>query len=128
MPDLEQARLLAALAARDLQTIRHMTDPACFADEIFGFHAQQAAEKAFKAWLCLRGLAYPLTHDLRLLFGQLEDASAQDVQPFENLVALSDYAVQYRYAFSAEEPVDRAAMLQQVEALVNFVTALVQRA
>jgi HEPN domain-containing protein len=128
MPDLEQARLLLELATRDLQALRHMLPPAAFADEIFGFHAQQACEKAFKAWLCLLGATYPLTHDLRLLCVLVEERGASAATRFENLVALSDFAVQYRYGFSAEEPLDRSAVLRQVEQLVNFVLAQTQHA
>jgi HEPN domain-containing protein len=31
-----------------------MADSPLFADEIFGFHTQQAVEKALKAWLSAR--------------------------------------------------------------------------
>ncbi len=34
-----------------------MGDAAVFADEILGFHVQQAAEKLLKAWLALPGWA-----------------------------------------------------------------------
>ncbi len=40
-----------------------MTDPEVFADEVFGFQAQQAAEKTLKAWLTVLGLEYPRRHD-----------------------------------------------------------------
>ncbi len=53
MNDLEQARELASAAERDISALRGMDDAAIFADEIFGFHVQQAAEKLFKAWLAL---------------------------------------------------------------------------
>ena len=46
---------------------RNMGDAEAFDDEIFGFHAQQAVEKALKAWLTEVGVTYPLTHDLSLL-------------------------------------------------------------
>jgi HEPN domain-containing protein len=55
MNDLEQARELASAAERDISALRGMDDAAIFADEIFGFHVQQAAEKLFKAWLALQG-------------------------------------------------------------------------
>ena len=64
MSDLEQARALIEAAERDLSALRGMGDVGVFADEIFGFHVQQAVEKSFKAWLALLGEVYPLTHDL----------------------------------------------------------------
>ena len=44
MSDLKQARVLLMSAERDISTLRGMADVAVFADESFGFHAQQAAE------------------------------------------------------------------------------------
>ena len=64
MSDPKQARVLLEAAERDVSALRGMGDAAVFADEIFGFHAQQAAEKLFKAWLALLGETYPMTHDL----------------------------------------------------------------
>ena len=54
MSDLEQARELAGAAERDISALHGMGDSAIFADEIFGFHVQQAAEKLLKAWLASR--------------------------------------------------------------------------
>ena len=53
MNDPEQARELAVAAEKDISAPGGMDDVAIFADEIFGFHVQQAAEKLFKAWLAL---------------------------------------------------------------------------
>jgi HEPN domain-containing protein len=39
-------------------------------------HAQQAAEKALKAVMCLQALEYRRTHDLEALAGQLSDAGS----------------------------------------------------
>ena len=64
MSDSENARRLLALANKDLQAIMAMPDRSVFATEIFGFHAQQAVEKALKAWLSLAGARYPKAHDL----------------------------------------------------------------
>lgn len=41
------------MAEKDHTALQGMLDTQIFADEIFGFHAQQAAEKALKAWLSL---------------------------------------------------------------------------
>jgi len=51
MSDLKEARTLFEAAERDLLALRGMRDSTVFTDEIFGFHAQQAAEKLLKAWL-----------------------------------------------------------------------------
>ena len=49
MRDPEQAVALMNAAESDLSALRGMRSNTDFADEIFGFHAQQAAEKSFKA-------------------------------------------------------------------------------
>ena len=77
MSDLKQAHVLLMSAERDISALRGMADAAVFADEIFGFHAQQAAEKLLKAWLALLGETYPTTHDLARLLAMLR---ARDVE------------------------------------------------
>jgi HEPN domain-containing protein len=67
----DHARELLDLADEDLRAMRGMIDPAVFADRVFCLLAQQATEKALKAWLTLRGLAYPFVHDLLRLMGLL---------------------------------------------------------
>ena len=63
MRDLKCVRLLLAAADRDIEILQLMYDSTGGSDEIFGFHAQQAAEKSLKAWLAFLGEVYPLTHD-----------------------------------------------------------------
>ncbi len=48
MTDIEHAREMLSYAQRDLQALGNMLDPAHFPEEVFGFLAQQAAEKALK--------------------------------------------------------------------------------
>lgn len=52
MSDLKQARALLEAAERDYSALRGMGDTTVFADEIFGFHAEQAVEKVAQssAW------------------------------------------------------------------------------
>ena len=52
MADLEQARAMLRMAHKDFNALIGMQENQLFADEIFGFHIQQAVEKALKAWLC----------------------------------------------------------------------------
>ncbi len=120
--DLEQARELVGAAERDISALRGMGDTTVFADEIFGFHSQQAAEKLLKAWLASQGETYPLSHDLAQLLDMLSDSGA-NVARFDGLVDYTPYAVRLRYA--GAEPgagtLDRPQAIEQVEALLATV-------
>lgn len=63
------------------------------------FHAQQAAEKYLKAFLCFNGIIPPRTHDIE----ELLDLCAKIDKRFSDLVEettfLTDYAVELRYDF-----------------------------
>ncbi len=76
MSDPDYARVLLSMAEKDLGALRGMVDSAVFADEVFGFHAQQAVEKSIKAWLSLLGVDFPKIHDLERLLAILEEHGA----------------------------------------------------
>ena len=120
MSDLKSARMLYRAAERDVLTLRSMTDDAPV--ESFGFHVQQAAEKAFKAWLALLGETYPLTHSIEALLDLLDDRGVA-VESFGSLVDYTPYAVEFRYAGvdSDSDPIDREGALALVEALMDRV-------
>lgn len=121
MSDLKEACTLIGAAERDISALRGMHDTDVFADEIFGFHVQQAAEKLLKAWLALLGEVYPLTHDLDLLLDLLQKR-ASDSTRFRNLVEFVPYAVQFRYDVDPDpEALDRVSALQGVEDLLKHV-------
>ena len=61
------------------------------------FHAQQAAEKAFKALLLYRKVDFPLTHDLEELMDILDKAGILLPSDFQNAGILTPYAVETRY-------------------------------
>ena len=122
MIDLKEARALAAAAERDVAALRGMGDAAVFADEIFGFHVQQAAEKLLKAWLALLGETYPLSHDLAALLDMLA-ARDVDTARFDGLVDYTRFAVRLRYAGAdpGGGPLGRGEALGQVDALLEAV-------
>ncbi len=125
MNDLEHARRLLALARKDLKALAGMTDPAVFEIEIFGFHAQQAAEKALKAWATSKSLEYPLRHDLGELLGLLNE-SGEQTGDFRELRALTQFAVQFRYEelASPAPPVERLATIEAITKLLDYVQTL----
>ena len=120
MSDVKCARVMYRAAERDVLTLRSMTADAPV--ESFGFHVQQAAEKALKAWLALLGDVYPLTHSIEDLLDLLADRGAP-VEPFRNLVDYTPYAVEFRYegVGPETEPIDREGAIATVAALVEQV-------
>lgn len=122
MSDPKQARTLLEAAERDVSALRGMGDAAVFADEIFGFHVQQAAEKLFKTWLALLGEPYPWTHDLTELL-ELLKAQRPDASRFDPLTGYTPYAVQFRYGMrdAGAAALDRNSALGQAEALLEEV-------
>lgn len=127
MGDRLHASLLLAMADKDLTALGGMSDRTVFADEVFGFHAQQATEKALKAWLAVIGADYPKTHDLRLILALLERSGAE-VGPFWSLVRLDVFAVQFRYTVyeEPEHSLDREATRAEVSSLLDHVRPLLQ--
>ena len=122
MSDRKQAHLLLAAAERDLAALRGMKDATVFADEIFGFHVQQAVEKLFKAWLALLGETYPTTHNLARLLEML-NAHNTAAERFAELVEFTPYAVQFRYAPGEPDsmPLNRETAVEGVQALFQAV-------
>ena len=127
MSDLKHARHLLAMAHKDLTALTGMSDPDVFADEIFGFHAQQAAEKALKAWLAALGVVYPLKHDLALLL-QLLAKQGAEVSAFNGLDDYTDFAVDFRYLGieMATAPPDRSAVRVEMAGLFDHVDRIVR--
>src|SRR4051812_27450027 len=114
MSDRDHAISMLDMALHDVRAIQGMQHPSLigtdfFSDEIFGFHAQQAVEKALKAWLSFRSVKYRHTHDLAQLIDDLADCG-EDVSTFLDMTEFNPFAVQYRYeSVSADEsnPLDR---------------------
>jgi len=97
------------------------------APAIVGFHAQQAVEKALKAWLSYLGLPYPRIHHLKNLFDLVEEQDPAGVLPFRALDRLTPFAVQFRYddLDPADVTDDFRDVVHQVDALLGHVNRMV---
>jgi HEPN domain-containing protein len=128
MSDRDHARMILTAARRDLLALSGMSDRRQFADEIFGFHAQQAVEKALKAWLSLRRLEYPRTHDLEVLFDLLVENGERLPQDLQIPFDLTDFAVQFRYEAYDDltSELDRVQVAGWVTELVDYVSSLLE--
>ncbi len=123
MKELEQARNFLSIASRDYRALCGMQDPEVFSSEIFGFHVQQAVEKALKAWLCILAVPFPRTHDLDELGALLDEADQKIPKFLQTLLEFTDFAVAFRYdAFpDLEGDIDRDTCINQVGNLLQHV-------
>lgn len=120
MSDIKQADAMIRMARRDMTALHGMLDAAVFADEIFGFHVQQAIEKSLKAWMCALGLTYPFTHHINRLLVLLRGAGI-DVEAFWWTDQFTPYAHQARYEeghLAEDAPLERAQILREVDNLL----------
>ncbi len=121
MPQREQhVALLLAKAAQDEYVLDRLLNDPDAPPEVFGFHAQQAAEKLLKAILSHAGIEYPRTHQLTELLDLATDNHIPLPSTFEELRYLSPYAVEFRYDVlpgEEQEGLDKPAVRQQIAAL-----------
>jgi HEPN domain-containing protein len=122
--DKDHARQLLDMANKDHSALSHMVDSANFSDEVFGFHAQQTIEKALKAWIAVRGLVYPKSHDVSALVKILRD-DGQDLSKFPDLEDYTVFAVQYRYeAYDSEDDIDRGEAIEKTRTFLAHVQGI----
>ncbi len=82
---------------------QHVAD-ARAADEVIGFHAQQAVEKLLKAVLTSRAIPYPFTHDLVELIDLLRSSGFELAETLEDVQGLNPFAATLRYDDAPAEP------------------------
>ena len=93
----EQAHLLLRKAAQDEALLDEVLTSTKVADEVIGFHCQQAAEKLIKALISSAGGEFRKTHDLNALINSL-GALGETLPPeFDMLDALTPFGSLYRY-------------------------------
>jgi HEPN domain-containing protein len=95
--ELEAAELFLAKAASDLAAARLLAEHDDQDDDVVGFHAQQAVEKALKAVVVVRSLEIPRSHDLGLLILLLDPAERELPVQVQEADWLNPWAVNLRY-------------------------------
>jgi len=126
MRRIEEAKRMLDMAFKDIKALEGMHDVETFDETIFGFHAQQAIEKAIKSWLTYLNKEYPKTHDISLLLNLLEE-QGMDCSDLLDLVEFNAFAVQFRYeAFDlTEEILNRQETICRVRKLLSHVKQLI---
>lgn len=121
---LARARLWMEYVVRDMQAMRLLHGQPLM-EAVVCFHAQQAAEKALKAYLAaLSDEDIPKTHDLRRLHALVVERGGQS-PPTHGLLHLNQHAVASRY------PEEEFPTRQEADEAVQFageIVAFVRRA
>ena len=123
-----EAKAWMVKAWRDLETARRATtgEPPFY--DIAGYHCQQAAEKAVKAFLVYHGKPYEKTHDIEVLVDLAREIDSKFSELTDAADALTPYATRFRYpnaTFAVEPlPVEYNEALQHAKAIYDFVLAL----
>jgi HEPN domain-containing protein len=93
---IEYAEMLQRRAAGDLHVCRALADDTEVDDNIIGFHAQQAVEKALKVALVLAGIELPHTHDLQSLAELVRESGTELPTEIEGTEWLTPWAADFR--------------------------------
>lgn len=126
MNHIDQAEKLLLMASKDMKALELMILPESIDDEIYGFHAQQAVEKALKAWITVIGGSYSFNHDLWILLMTLRELGC-DIEKYRHLIMLNPFAAHLRYESleTVDEPLDRPGLRKQLQELHGHVQSAV---
>ena len=95
------------------------------------YNAQQAAEKALKAFLVLHQIDFPKTHSIDLILDKVKKVVSPLPDELTDAVALTIYAVDARYPPSeAEEPVteeDYRKAVERAEKVVSWAEGMIRQ-
>lgn len=119
----EYAALLIAKATGDRDATRVLAREG-LVDDVAGFHAQQAVEKAIKAVLVLAGVSLPHTHDLERLLALAEEAGSPAPPGVADAGWLTPWATQFRYD-EVVEPLDQEAAIAAADEALRWAVAAI---
>jgi HEPN domain-containing protein len=123
---LDYANMLLERAASDSAAAHVLIADDDMLDDVVGFHAQQAVEKALKVALVLADIDFPNSHDLR----ELADIAADSGVPVPGSIQaarwLTPWAAQLRYEML--EPLDREAAVSVMTDAVTWARTLLEQA
>ena len=121
----EMAGEWLAKADADLRACDELLSTAALS-EIAAFHAQQAAEKALKAFLVWNQVEFPKTHDIKRLLALCRSVDPGLAESLGGASQLTPYGVEYRYP--GEYPTVPTAAAKESVALAKRVRdGVVQR-
>jgi len=121
---LEEAGNWLVRAERDLLiAVRALRGTPTLADHAV-YHAQQASEKALKAFLAAHNRPFRKTHNLERLVVECQGSDSDFVDLIDEARTLNPYATQFRYPGGPLEPelVEAEQAIKLAREIVDFVS------
>ena len=84
-------------AVTDVQVCESLMALGSAFGDVVAFHAQQAGEKALKAWLVWHQIEFPKTHDVERLLELVATGDRALAESLADAAELTPYGVEYRY-------------------------------
>jgi len=127
---MQQNKLVKKLlkkANQDMVVIEKWRSDPDIAEEILGFHAQQAAEKFLKVILAFKGVDFPYTHRLADLLDLIKAQGIEIPEELDDVRFLTPFAVEFRYDpyEEDEEPVDFDQEFELLNKLREWVNSII---
>jgi len=111
-------------AGEDLAAVQALLDNESISDDVIGFHAQQAVEKAMKCALVVHGVAFRRAHDLSYLLQVAEDGDIEVPEVVAATRWLTPWAAEFRYDEHEIAGFSRAESLQSAERAIEWAQAV----
>lgn len=125
MTPLDLAQAFLAKAEEDELLLSKLVNDSEVSDDIYGFHAQQAAEKFIKAVLAMEETRPTHTHDLTALLEQVAALGVDIPEGILDVRYLTPFAVRNRYPFMDPIAIDRAGALDLVRRVRSWAEEIV---
>lgn len=119
---VRQWEVLFEKAKADFKAARILMDNVKDEDDqsIILFHLQQAVEKSLKAILSHNNIEFPRTHDIELIYNLIIKSGIILPDFSEQLIDLSDFAVDTRYSYMPDEVEDIESYFCAVNELLEL--------
>jgi len=85
--------------------------------ETIMFHLQQCAEKLLKSILSYNNQHFTKTHDIKILIEAIKENAISTIDEIEDLIPLTDYAVEGRYSILHDDLNDTGKYITLLEQL-----------
>lgn len=117
----KEYEILFKLAIDDFIVVEKTINDDEISNEIKLFHLQQSIEKLLKSILSYHKIIYPKTHRLEELIELCRERKITLPNYVDEFETLTMFAVDFRYDFIEDEPIDIKYYLSKVKNFIEFV-------